>query len=144
MSIPYLLTPLKKINVEGGDVLHAIKKNDAGFVDFGEAYFSIIESGAIKAWKRHRKMTLNLVVPIGKIKFVMCSSLEEKNPKFNEVILSTNNYFRLTVPPMVWLGFQGLSNELSILLNVSDIPHDPIESDRINFNDIEFDWRLSK
>jgi len=139
MSIPYLLTPLKKINVEGGDVLHAIKKNDAGFVDFGEAYFSIIESGAIKAWKRHRKMTLNLVVPIGKIKFVMCSSLEEKNPKFNEVILSTNNYFRLTVPPMVWLGFQGLSNELSILLNVSDIPHDPIESDRINFNDIEFD-----
>ena len=144
MSIPYLLTPLKKINVEGGDVLHAIKKNDAGFVDFGEAYFSIIESRAIKAWKRHRKMTLNLVVPIGKIKFVMCSSLEEKNPKFNEVILSTNNYFRLTVPPMVWLGFQGLSNELSILLNVSDIPHDPIESDRINFNDIEFDWRLSK
>jgi dTDP-4-dehydrorhamnose 3,5-epimerase len=144
MKIDYLLTPLKIIDVEGGNVLHAIKDTDQGFKKFGEAYFSTIEPGAIKAWKRHRKMTLNLVVPIGKIKFVMCSSLEEKNPKFDEVILSNTNYFRLTVPPMVWLGFQGLSNELSILLNVSDIPHDPIELDRINFKDIEFDWGVSK
>jgi dTDP-4-dehydrorhamnose 3,5-epimerase len=144
MKIDYLLTPLKIIDVEGGNVLHAIKDTDKGFKKFGEAYFSTIEPGVIKAWKRHRKMTLNLVVPIGKIKFVMCSSLEEKNPKFDEVILSNTNYFRLTVPPMVWLGFQGLSNELSILLNVSDIPHDPIELDRINFKDIEFDWGVSK
>ena len=144
MKIDYLLTPLKIIDVEGGNVLHAIKDTDQGFKKFGEAYFSTIEPGEIKAWKRHRKMTLNLVVPIGKIKFVMCSSLEEKNPKFDEVILSNTNYFRLTVPPMVWLGFQGLSNELSILLNVSDIPHDPIELDRINFKDIEFDWGVSK
>ena len=86
MKIDYLLTPLKIIDVEGGNVLHAIKDTDQGFKKFGEAYFSTIEPGAIKAWKRHRKMTLNLVVPIGKIKFVMCSSLEEKNPKFDEVI----------------------------------------------------------
>ena len=144
MSIDYSLTPLKIIDVEGGNVLHAIKKNDPGFKDFGEAYFSIVETGAIKAWKRHRRMTLNLVVPVGEVRFVMCSSIEEKTPEFHEVVLSTENYYRLTVPPMVWLGFQGLSSEPSMLLNVSDIPHDPEESDRVNSEHVEFDWRVSK
>ena len=38
-----IVTPLNRINVAGGDVLHALKKTDEGFVDFGEAYFSFIE-----------------------------------------------------------------------------------------------------
>ena len=144
MTLDYLLTPLKIIDVEGGNVLHAVKQNDPGFIDFGEAYFSIVETGAIKAWKRHRRMTLNLVVPVGEVRFVICSSIEEKTPIFHEVVLSKVNYYRLTVPPMVWLGFQGLSSEPSMLLNVSDIPHDPKESDRVNREQVQFDWRVSK
>jgi dTDP-4-dehydrorhamnose 3,5-epimerase len=144
MSIDYLLTPLKIIDVEGGNVLHAIKTSDPGFKDFGEAYFSIVETGAIKAWKRHRSMTLNLVVPVGEVRFVMCSSIEKEVPVFQEVVLSKANYYRLTVPPMIWLGFQGLSSEPSMLLNVSDIPHDPKESDRVNREQVQFDWGVSK
>ena len=142
MSVDYLLTPLKIIDVEGGNVLHAVKRNDPGFIDFGEAYFSTVETGAIKAWKRHRRMTLNLVVPVGEVRFVMCSSIEEETPIFYEVVLSKKNYYRLTVPPMVWLGFQGLSSESSMLLNVSDIPHDPDESDRVNLENVVFDWSV--
>ena len=52
-----LLSPIKIINTSGGDVLHAMKKTDLGFYDFGEAYFSEIQSGAIKAWKRHKEIT---------------------------------------------------------------------------------------
>ena len=66
-----LLTPLKIIPVPGGDVLHAMKYSDKGFTGFGEAYFSTIEPGIIKAWKRHRKMTLNLIVPFGAIRFTV-------------------------------------------------------------------------
>ena len=32
---------------------------------FEEAYFSLIDKDAVKAWKRHKTMTLNLVVPLG-------------------------------------------------------------------------------
>ncbi len=32
-----IVTPLKIINVPGGDVFHALKKDDPGFTDFGEA-----------------------------------------------------------------------------------------------------------
>ena len=34
-----LVTPLKRIPTVGGDVLHALKKTDAGFDGFGEIYF---------------------------------------------------------------------------------------------------------
>ena len=50
-----LLTPLKVIDVPGGDVLHGMKSSDSGYLDFGEAYFSEVEPGAVKAWKRHKK-----------------------------------------------------------------------------------------
>ena len=66
-----LLTPLKIIDVPGGAVLHGMKSSDPGYSGFGEAYFSRVEPGVIKAWKKHNLMTLNLVVCAGRIKFVV-------------------------------------------------------------------------
>lgn len=34
-----LVTPLTQVTTLGGDVLHAMKKSDAGYKSFGEAYF---------------------------------------------------------------------------------------------------------
>ena len=61
----FLITPLGIINTPGGNVMHGMKESDSGFSGFSEAYFSEIDFGAIKAWKRHKEMTLNLVVPVG-------------------------------------------------------------------------------
>ena len=63
-----LVTPLQQIEAEGGDVLHAMKQKDAGYDGFGEAYFSWVSAGAIKAWKRHTQMTMNVVVPVGQVR----------------------------------------------------------------------------
>ena len=38
--------PLKHIVVPKGDIYHALKSTDEGYVGFGEAYFSQIEHGA--------------------------------------------------------------------------------------------------
>ena len=43
-----IVTPLSIINTKGGDVLHAMKSRDQGYLGFGEAYFSKVEPGAIK------------------------------------------------------------------------------------------------
>jgi dTDP-4-dehydrorhamnose 3,5-epimerase len=56
--------------------------------------------------------------------------------------MSRENYFRLTIPPMIWVGFQGLSNRNSMLLNIANLMHDPLEVDKKNINEIEFDWSL--
>ena len=85
------------LNNVNGSVMHALKKSDSGFRNFGEIYFSNIKYRNIKAWKRHTKMTMNLVVPVGRVKFVFYS--EEKNI-FEEYILGENNYNRLTVNPL--------------------------------------------
>ena len=66
-----VLTPLKIIHVENGNIFHALRVSDMGFQGFGEAYFSQIHGGVIKPWKRHLRMTLNLVVIEGVIRFVV-------------------------------------------------------------------------
>ena len=138
------LTSLKIISGDSGDVLHAIKRTESSFQGFGEAYFSTVNQGAIKAWKRHHKMTLNLVVPCGEIKIVLYDDRPDSatNGDINELTLSLQNYQRLTVPPMVWLGFKGLGNGLNMLMNISNIPHAPDEYDRIDAykNHIDYQW----
>jgi dTDP-4-dehydrorhamnose 3,5-epimerase len=133
------LTPLKRIPIAGGDVLHGIKRSDPGFVDFGEAYFSIIESGAVKAWKRHLRMTLNLVVPVGSVYFVFLDAQGEKRTH----VAGENSYVRITVPPGIWFGFKGLSPPYSLLMNVADIPHDPAEIERKDVSGFHFDWDIA-
>ena len=135
-----VITNLNIIDTPGGNVMHAMKNSDSGFRSFGEAYFSNIDKDAIKAWKRHKKMTLNLIVPLGKIRFVLYDDREATKTKFQEVIISKDNYCRLTVPPMIWMGFQGLSDHGSMLLNIASIEHDPMECEKKNIKQIEFDW----
>jgi len=135
-----LITKLDVIDTPGGNVMHAMKETSAGYAGFGEAYFSQVDKGAIKAWKRHKRMTLNLVVPVGKIRFVLFDNREVSNNQFQEVTISKNNYCRLTVPPMVWMGFQGLSPNGSMLLNLANITHDAFEVDKKNIEQIEFNW----
>ena len=135
-----VLTPLKIIDVPGGRVFHAIKNIDPGFDDFGEAYFSEINSKKIKAWKRHREMTLNLVVPIGEICFVF--HLAKQKDEFRIEKIGKNCYSRLTVPPGIWFGFKGLGTRSSLLMNVADMEHDPNEVLHKSAYEYNFDWSV--
>jgi dTDP-4-dehydrorhamnose 3,5-epimerase len=137
-----IFTALPKIDTKGGNVLHAMKEGDPGFSGFGEAYFSYINSGSIKGWKLHNKMVLNLVVPLGIIRFVIFDNRKHSktNGKFAEYVLSSQNYGRLTVPSGLWLGFQGLYDYDSLLLNIANICHDPAESVSKKIDEINYDW----
>lgn len=137
-----LITPIEIVPVPGGDVLHGMKLNDPGYAGFGEAYFSTVNNRVIKAWKRHREMTMNIIVPFGCVRFVIYDDRETDSSQhsFQQVVLSRDNYFRLTVPPMVWMGFEGLGEEENILLNISNIKHSPDEVDRLMVNQVNFDW----
>jgi len=137
-----ILTPLPVIDTKGGDVMHAMKVSDVGFSSFGECYFSAIEHDAIKGWKLHRQMVLNLVVPVGSVKFVVYDDREYSITagQFSQVVLSRENYGRLTVPPNLWLAFKGVGVQESLLLNVSSIPHDPNEVERRSLEEIDYNW----
>ena len=135
-----VITKLDIIDTLGGDVMHAMKESSVGYAGFGEAYFSQIDKGAIKAWKRHKEMTLNLMVPVGEIRFILFDERKVSNTQFQEIVISKNNFCRLTVPPMIWMGFQGLSDGGSMLLNIANIEHNVHEVDKKKIEQIEFNW----
>jgi dTDP-4-dehydrorhamnose 3,5-epimerase len=131
-----ILTPLKQIYNPNGDVFHAMKKSDIGFDGFGEAYFSTTKKGAIKGWKKHIKMTLNLIVPFGEIEFVIYNEVINE---FQSVKLSQKNYQRLTIKPGLWVAFKGVA-EHNILLNLANLEHDKEEVVNKNLNELIYAW----
>jgi dTDP-4-dehydrorhamnose 3,5-epimerase len=135
-----ILTPLKQIYHPKGDVLHGMKKSDPGFSGFGEAYFSTIHVREVKPWKKHFRMTLNLVVPVGRIRFVLHDDRPESD-SFGitlAVEIGPDNYQRLTVPPGVWMAFEGLGEGLNLLLNMANMEHDPEEVERADLGRFEY------
>ena len=132
------VTPLQRISTPGGDVIHAMKRTDPGYFGCGEVYFSWVEAGVVKAWKCHRCMSLNLVAPLGCIRFVFHQ--EGSVPAFRVEVIGEDRYARLTVPPGFWFGFQGLGEPRSLLMNVADLPHDPEEVLRKSVEEIQYNW----
>lgn len=142
LIVGVIVTPQKRIPNPKGDILHVMKRSGAGYAGFGEAYFSTVHDKVIKGWKRHRRATLNLVVPVGAVRFVIYDDRPDSATKgsFDDLILGGETHVRLTVPPGLWMAFQGRSEGLNLLLNIANEEHDPCEADNINIEDIPFAW----
>lgn len=144
------LHPQRVIPTEGGAVLHGLKVGEPGYQGFGEAYFSEIMGGEVRCWKRHREMTLNLLVPVGAVRLVLFNdpgSNRDGNqggrPVLDVVLSRDANYQRLTVPPGLWTGFMGMGDGLNLLANIASQAHRADEQDRENADFFEFDWTIS-
>jgi len=141
-----MITPLKQIIDERGKVMHMLRCDEEIFQKFGEIYFSCVHPGVIKGWHIHKRMTLNYAVPYGKIEFVLYDDRLNSPTKgeLQKFLLSPDNYMLVTVPPMVWNGFKGLGNEMTIVANCATIPHDPEEIERIDPFDssIPYNWEV--
>lgn len=137
-----ILTPLKQIVNPKGDLYHAMKQSDNGYKSFGEAYFSTVIKDEIKGWKKHTIMVLNLIVPIGAVEFIIYDDRIDSSTKnqFFSLILSQENYQRLTVPAGVWMAFKGIGEDLNMLLNIASIEHDPSEAITKQLTDINYTW----
>ena len=138
-----ILTPLKQIFHPQGNVFHGMKESDPGYEGFGEAYFSTVHCGDTKLWKKHIRMTLNFVIPVGKIRFVIYDDRagSSTNGSFFDVTLGENNYQRITIPAGVWVAFSGVGAGLNLLLNIANLEHDPLEIERKEkLEDIQYGW----
>lgn len=140
------LHPLRQIPVPNGDLWHAFKATDEGFVGFGEAYFTQVAPHGVKGWKRHNRYQLNLVVVSGAVKFVVYDDREGSVTcgQFFDVTLTPNgNYQRLTVAPGLWMAFAGAdATQTSMLMDLIPEVHDPTEGDRKDINEIPYDFNV--
>ncbi len=135
---------LKQFKDERGKVMHMLRSDSPLFESFGEVYFSTVNHGSIKAWKKHKDMTLNLAVPVGAIKLVLFDD-RESSPScgtIQEIEISESSYSLVKIPPGIWTGFKGISTGESLLVNCASIPHDPEEAINLEHNDqsIPYSW----
>ena len=141
------IIPKKQIIDERGKIMHMMRNDDVHFTKFGEIYFSYTHPNTVKAWHLHKKMTVNYVCILGKIKLVLFDDrpLSKTKGVLQEIFLTTENYNLVTVPPKVWNGFKSIENKSSIIANCSDTPHDPDEMLRRPYNDpyINYDWAIN-
>ena len=91
----------------------------------------------MKAWKRHARMTMNLIVPLGRVRFVFHL---DGGDAFRVEEIGMDRYARITVPAGIWFGFQGLAAPQSLVLNIASIPHDPNEVERRALTEIPYGW----
>jgi dTDP-4-dehydrorhamnose 3,5-epimerase len=129
-----LLTPLRVISDERGAVLHMLRSDAPEFVRFGECYFSEINPGAIKAWKRHRTLTQNLAVPVGRIRVVVYDAREGSGTRGCRDVIELGRpdaYARLRIPPQLWYGFIALGTTASLIANCADALHEQGESEAL-------------
>ncbi len=129
-----IIAPLKQIMDERGAVLHMLRADSALFRGFGEVYFSEVNAGVVKAWKRHKLMTQHFAVPYGRIKLVLFDDRTDSDTCGTVEGLELgrpDRYSLVCVPSGLWYGFQGISHGSSLLANCADLPHDPTESEHL-------------
>lgn len=136
------ITQLAQFIDERGKVMHMLRNDSPVFEKFGEIYFSCTHPGAIKAWHMHKEMTLNYAVVQGTLKFVLFDDRADSptQGELQEIYLSPEHYFLVTVPPLVWNGFKGIGTQTTIVANCATLPHDPDEIIRRDPFDSEFPY----
>jgi dTDP-4-dehydrorhamnose 3,5-epimerase len=140
-----LVTDLKQIYDERGSILHMIRSDSDGFQNFGECYFSEIFPHQIKAWKKHKLQTQNITVPYGRVQVIIFDDREYSQTYknlFKIEIGRPDSYIRLTIPPKVCYGFKSIINQVSLIVNCTNLPYSKEESLQIDIldNHIPYSW----
>lgn len=141
-----VITKLKKIDDERGSVLHMMRKDSQIFKTFGEIYFSVAKPKAIKAWHLHKEAFLNYVCVQGEVKLVLFDNRNKSSTKnkIQEIILSTKDYFLVTVPPLIWNGFANITKSEVIIANCCTVPYsdDEIVRKQPDDKEIPYQWKI--
>ena len=134
------ISKLKIIEDKRGKVMHMMRNDSKVFQSFGEIYFSTIYKDVIKAWHLHKEATLNYACVSGEVKLVLYDDRTESDSRgiYEEIFLTPENYFLVTIPPNIWNGFKGLAKGESIIANCLNLPHNEKEMVRLDIKNKRF------
>lgn len=129
--------PLAILGDHRGAVLPMLRADRPPFERFGEIYFSLVRAGQVKGWNLHRRVTCNLAVVAGAVRFLFVDGRGESGSRCAvvEERLSRDDYALLVVPPGLWMCFGALGAEDGLIANCATEPHDPAELERRALDD---------
>jgi len=143
-----LSQPLRVINAAGGPVLHMLRldfplmpkfKNG-----FGEIYFSEVQPGHIKGWKKHTLQTQLFAVPVGLLRIVLYDGRKDSptSGATCDLLLGRPDHYKLLrIPPGVWYAFAAAGNSPAMICNCADMPHNPDEAEKVPLDSQEIPYR---
>ncbi|MBF0479326.1 MAG: dTDP-4-dehydrorhamnose 3,5-epimerase family protein [Candidatus Omnitrophica bacterium] len=140
-----IVKDLKVIPDDKGEVRHMLRRDDPLFKNFGEIYFSFVNPGQVKAWKKHTLQTQCFAVPVGSLHLVIYDDRPASLTRgaVEEFLIGEDQYQLIMIPPGLWYGFTTTGHFKTMIANCTDIPHDPLECVRKDSKDpaIPYQWK---
>ena len=140
--------PLKVLRDARGQVMHMLRCDDPFFRGFGEIYFSVVNAGVVKGWKRHQQKVQFFAVPRGNVKLVIYDDRPGSSSQgtIQEIFFGESDYQLVGVPVLVWYSFASTNGEAAMIANCATLPHDPLESEQIPLDDprIPYVWKMDR
>ena len=90
------------------------------FEKFGQVYVTAVYPGVVKGWHYHKKQTDNFVCVKGMAKVVLYDPREGSPTRgqVNEFFIGELNPMLVQIPPGVYHGFKGISQDIALIVNI--------------------------
>jgi dTDP-4-dehydrorhamnose 3,5-epimerase len=137
---------LKVIPDERGRLMEILRRDDEIFDKFGQVYMTTVKPGIIKAWHFHKIQTDNFCCVKGRIRVGLYDARQASKTfgKTMDIVVSLDNPKVISIPPGVYHGFKGVSQEESIVINTPTESYNPRNPDEYRQDpankDIPFNW----
>jgi dTDP-4-dehydrorhamnose 3,5-epimerase len=137
---------LRLIPDERGFLMEMFRSDWDEFEKFGQTYITAVYPGAVKAWHYHKIQTDHFICVAGMAKVVLYDAREGSptHGEVNEFFMGTLNPILLKIPPFVYHGFKGISQEMTLIVNVPTELYNYATPDEYRLpahtDDIPYDW----
>ena len=137
---------LRLIPDERGFLMEMFRSDWDEFEKFGQTYLTAVYPGAVKAWHYHKIQTDHFICVAGMAKVVLYDGRKDSPTygEINEFFMGTLNPSLLKIPPFVYHGFKGISQETALIVNVPTELYNYATPDEYRLpahaDDIPYDW----
>ena len=140
------LKNLKVIPDERGWLMEMLRCDDEMFVKFGQVYLSVVYPGVVKGWHYHRLQDDHFICIHGMAKVVLYDGREGSRTygEVDEFFMGVLNPIMLKIPKGVCHGFKGISEEMTLIVNVPTQLYNYEDPDEYRLpahtDEIPYDW----
>ena len=137
---------LKLIPDERGYLMEMLRPDWPEFEKFGQVYITAVYPGVVKGWHYHKKQTDFFVCVSGMAKVVLYDGRDDSPTKgeINEFFIGTLNPMLVAIPAGVFHGFKGISQEVTLIVNVPTNTYNYQDPDEYRLpahtDEIPYDW----
>ena len=124
---------LRLIPDDRGWLLEILRRDDPGFVDFGQVYMTTAYPGVIKAWHMHRRQWDMITCVRGMIRLALYDAREDSptRGRLEEFHMGELRPLLVRVPPGVYQGFLNVGTGVALIINIPSEPYNYEDPDEV-------------